>query len=111
MCGEDGTQRVVYKLKEEHAREDRNKIERKKTETKEEEQKEKKNCIDYQRKRSLCQLWSFNIREGESFYYIKVNLVLYTHALQIILFGPIYVRTQYRVGLLQIVSLDRKSVV
>ena len=67
--------------------------------------REKKNCIDYQRKQLLCQLWAFNIREGESFYYTKVNLVLYTHALQIILFGPIYVRTQYRVGSLQIVSL------
>ena len=106
VCGEDATQRVVYKLKEEHARGDRKKIERKKTETKEEERKEKKNCIDYQRKRSLCQLWAFNIREGESFYYTKVNLVLYTHALQIILFGPIYVRTQYRVGALLIVSLQ-----
>ena len=90
MCGEDETQRVVYKLKEEHARGDRNKIERKKIEKKE-EQKKKKDCVDYQRKRSLYQLWAFNIREGESFYYRKVNLVLYTHVLQIILFGPIYV--------------------
>ena len=71
--------------------------------------REKKNCIDYQRKQLLCQLWAFNIREGESFYYTKVNLVLYTHALQIILFGPIYVRTQYRSGLLQIVSLQLAS--
>ena len=61
------------------------------TETKEEDRKEIKNCIDYQRKRSFCQLWAFNIREGESFYYTKVNLVLYTRALQFILFGPIYV--------------------
>ena len=30
MCGEDGTQRVVYKLKEEHEKGDRNIRERKK---------------------------------------------------------------------------------
>ena len=56
-----------------------------------EERKEKENRIDYQRKRSLYQLWAFSIRKGEFFYYTKVNLVLYTHALQIILFGSIYV--------------------
>ena len=87
---------------------DRNKKGRKREQRqkKKEERKEKKNCIDYQRKRLLYQLWAFSIREGESFYDTKVNLVLYTHALQIILFGPIYVRTQYRFGLLQIVSLQ-----
>ena len=106
MYGEDGTQRVVYKLKEEHARRDWNKKGRKREQRqkKKEEQKEKENCIDYQRKRSLYQLWAFSIREGESFYCTKVNLVLYTHALQIILFGPM--RTQYRFELLQIVSLQ-----
>ena len=36
----------------------------------------------------------------------KVNLALNTHALQIILFGPIYVRTQYHFGSLQIESLQ-----
>ena len=59
-------------------------------------------------KRSLSQLWAFETREGESFYYEKVNLVLNSHALQIILFGPIYVRTQYRFGSLQIVSLQKQ---
>ena len=93
---------MVYKLKEEHAKGRKKKEKKEKHRT----EREKKNCIDYQRTRSLCQLWAFNIREGEPFYYTKVNLVLYTHALQIILFGPIYVRTQYRVGSLQIVSLQ-----
>ena len=60
-------------------------------------------------KRSLCQLWAFNIREGESFHSTKVNLVLNTHALQIILFGLIYVRTQHRLESLQIVSLQLAS--
>ena len=57
-------------------------------------------------KRLLYQLQASNIREIESFHYKKkVNLVLNTHTLQIILFGPIYVRTQYRFGSLQIESL------
>ena len=30
-------------------------------------------------------------KKGESFHFTKVNLVLNTHALQIILFGPVYV--------------------
>ena len=109
MCGEDGTQRVIYKLKEEHAKRGLEQKKRKKEnldKKKKKERKEKKNCIDYQRKRSLCQLWAFNIHEGESFYYTKVNLVLYSHALQIILFWPIYVQTQYRVGSLRIMSLQ-----
>ena len=52
MCGEDGRQRVVYKLKEEHAKKgDREKEKERKRQTKKKEQKErKKNCIDYQRK-------------------------------------------------------------
>ena len=33
------------------------------------------------------------------------GLAFQTHALQMILFGPFYVQTQYRVGSLQIVSL------
>lgn len=108
VCGEDGTQRGVYKLKEEHAERgaEQKKKRKKNTEKRRRTKREKKNCIDYQRKRSLCHLQTFNIREGESFYDTKVNLVLYTHALQIILLGPIYVRAQYRVGSLQIVSLQ-----
>ena len=82
MCGEDGTQRVVYKLKEEHTKgRKKKKKEKKNTDKRRRTKREKKNCIDYQRKRSLCQIWAFNIREGEPFYYTKVNLVLYTHAL------------------------------
>ena len=48
MCGEDGTQRGVYKLKEELAEgESEQKKKRKKsTDKKEEEKGEKKNCID-----------------------------------------------------------------
>ena len=52
MCGEDGRQRVVYKLKEEHAKRriGREKEKRKKNIDKEKEQKERKqNCTDYQR--------------------------------------------------------------
>ena len=51
MCGEDGTQRVVYKLREEHAqREDRNKKRKeRKAQTEEGERKKQKNCIDYQK--------------------------------------------------------------
>ena len=67
--------------------------------------KHRRTVLNTKTKLLLCQLWAFNIRESESFYSTKVNLVLNTHALQIILFGPIYVRTQYRFGLLQIVSL------
>ena len=36
------------------------------------------------------------------------GLTFQTHALQIILFGPIYVRTQYRFGSFQIVSLQHQ---
>ena len=95
-------------MKEEHARRDWNKKGRKREQRqkKKEEQKEKENCIDYQRKRSLYQLWAFSIREGESFHSKKVNLVLNTHALQIILFGPISMRAQYHFGSLQIESLQ-----
>ena len=83
-----------------------NKKERKKVYTEEEERKKNTRIVlNTKTKLSLRQLWAFNIRKGESFHSTKVNLVLNTHALQIILFGPIYVRTQNRFGLLQIVSL------
>ena len=107
MYSEDGTQRVVYKLKEEHAREGWEKKEKeRKQRQKKKSEKRKRTVSITKRKQSLCQLWAFNIREDESFYYTKVNLVLYTYALQIILFGPIYVRTQYHFGSLQIESLQ-----
>ena len=61
--------------------------------------------ITRRKNRLLCQLWAFNIRKGETFHSTKVNLVLNTHALQIILFGSVYVRTQYHFGSLQIESL------
>ena len=44
MCGEDGTQREVYKLKEEH--EERRVVE-KHRQKKEERKVEKKYCIDH----------------------------------------------------------------
>ena len=50
MCGEDGTQRGIYKLKEEHEeRGDRNrKRKERKTQTERKRAKvEKKNCIDH----------------------------------------------------------------
>ena len=52
MCGEDGRQRVVYKLKEEHARRgSEQKRKKKKNIDREKEQKERKESyIDYQRK-------------------------------------------------------------
>ena len=52
MCGEDGRQRVVYKLKKEHAKGGiGTKRKKKKNIDKEQEGKERKeNCIDYQRK-------------------------------------------------------------
>ena len=58
MCGEDGTQRVVYKLKEEHAkRGDRNIRERKKAQTEQEERKKAKELYRLRKqKRSLRQL-------------------------------------------------------
>ena len=58
MCGEDGTQRVVYKLKEEHAkRGGRNIRERKKTQTEQEERKKAKELYRLRKqKRSLRQL-------------------------------------------------------
>ena len=76
-----------------------------KTQTKEKSKKREKRTVSITKeKRSLCQFQTFNIRESESFYYTKVNQVLYTHALQIILFRHFYVRTQHYYESLQIVS-------
>ena len=85
---------VVYKLKEEHAKGDQNKKERKKKHRLKKKNVKRKRTVSITKtKRSLNQLWAFETREGEYFHYEKVNLVLNSHALQIILFGPIYVRT------------------
>ena len=103
---------VVYKLKEEHAKGDQNKKERKKKHRLKKKNVKRKRTVSITKtKRSLSQLWAFETREGESFHYEKVNLVLNSYALQIILFGPIYVRIQYRFGSLQIVSLQLASFV
>ena len=60
-----------------------------KTQTKEEEQKKRKRTVLITKENDCCANSGLSItRESESFYYTKVNLVLYTHALQIILFGP-----------------------
>ena len=56
------------------------------------------------KKNDRCANFRLSIYVSESFYYPKVNPVLYTHALQIILFGPFYVRTQHCYGSLQIAS-------
>ena len=54
MCGEDGTQRVVYKLKEEHAEEgsedNKKKREKRKAKTEEEKREKRKNCIYFNEK-------------------------------------------------------------
>ena len=86
--------------------------EHKKKEKKEKQRLKKKNVKNKKtvsistKNRLLCQLLTFNKHEGESFPSTKVNLVLNIHALQIILFGPFYVRTQYHFRSLQIVSLQ-----
>ena len=60
-----------------------------KTQTKEEEQKKRKRTVSITKENDCCANSGLSItRESESFFYTKVNLVLYTHALQIILFGP-----------------------
>ena len=58
VCCEDGTQRVIYKLKEEHAKKgDRNIRERKKAQTEQENVKKSKRTVSITKtKRSLCQL-------------------------------------------------------
>ena len=41
MCGEDGTQKIVYRLKEEHVRKGLEQKRKKKVQTKEEERKKR----------------------------------------------------------------------
>ena len=84
---------------------DRN-IEKKKEKTQEENVKNERTVSISKKNRLLYQFWSTNKREVESFYSTEVNLVLNTHALQIILFGPFYVQAQYHFGSLQIESLQ-----
>ena len=66
MCGEDGTQKMVYKLKEEHAcgRREQKKKERKHR-LKKKNVKKQKNCIEYQSKTS-----------SEPSVYVRVNLFI-----------------------------------
>ena len=50
--------------------------EKRKENIEEEKGEKQKNYIYYKKKKNrlLCQLWAFNIREGETFHSIKVNL-------------------------------------
>ena len=66
MSGEDGTQKMVYKLKEEHAsgRREQKKKERKHR-LKKKNVKKQKNCIEYQSKTS-----------SEPSVYVRVNLFI-----------------------------------
>ena len=56
MCGEDGTQRGVYKLKEEHAEKGigTEKEKERKAQTKEEEQKERKRTALITKENDRC---------------------------------------------------------
>ena len=71
MCGEDGTQRVVYKLKEECAKKGGSEQKRKKrkTQTKEEEQKERKRTVSITKENDRC------VKSGPSIY-VRVNLFI-----------------------------------
>ena len=51
MCGEDGTQMVVYKLKEEHAEGGIGRL-KKKANTEEEKREKQKNYIYYKKKKT-----------------------------------------------------------
>ena len=82
------------------------KIEKKKEKTQEEKVKNKRTISISKKNQLLHQLWPINKREVESFYSTEVNLVLNTHALQIILLGPFYVRSPNLFGSLQIESLQ-----
>ena len=59
MCGEDGTQRVVYKLKEEHAGKGhqkdnkKEKKEKRKEKTEDEKREKQKNYIYYKKKKPI----------------------------------------------------------
>ena len=100
-------QKMVYKLKEEHVKGGSGqKRKREKQRLRVENKRETEELYQLQKQqRSPRPLKAFYIREGEPHHSKKVNLVLNTHALQIILFGPIYVRAQHRVRSFQIVSL------
>ena len=81
VYGVDGTNEVVYKLKEEPEKG----IGRKKENIQEEEKEELRKREREEQK-----------NKEETFKpFLKVDLVLNTHALQITLFGPFYARTQY----------------
>ena len=69
MCGEDGTQGGVYKLREEHAEEGigTKKEKERKAQTKEEEQKERKSPASSTKENDLCS----NFRPSR---YVRVNL-------------------------------------
>ena len=92
MCGEDGAQREVYKLKEEPKKKEEEKGGKKKNE----EAERKKGEESKKGKWYNSQRWNIcetdfvpetglrEILEGNTI----VNLVLYTHALKIVLSGP-----------------------
>ena len=70
MCGEDETQRVVYKLKEEHAvGGSEQKSKERKTQTKEEEQKERKRTVSITKENDCCASSRLSI-------YVRVNLFI-----------------------------------
>ena len=72
MCGEDGTQRGVYKLKEEHA-EERSEQKRKerKAQTKEEEQKERKRTVSITKENDRCANSRLSIYVRENLFIIQ----------------------------------------
>ena len=113
VCGEDERQRVVYKLKEEYAKgigTKKKKEKKKKNKDKEKEEKEsKQNGTDDLGKTIVVPTLNFQYTRDCIFFllYTKVNPILYTHALQIILFGSFYVRTQHCYGSLRIASLHK----
>ena len=67
MCGENGTQRGVYKLKEEHAERGDRKRKKKKTQRKEGEQKERKRTVLITKEKDRCANSKLSI-------YVRVNL-------------------------------------
>ena len=71
MCGEDGTQRGVYKLKEEHAKEGGSEEKRKerKRQRKEGEQKERKRTVLMTKEKDHCANSKLSI-------YVRVSLFM-----------------------------------
>ena len=92
MCGKDEAQREVYKLKEEPEtgdREKRRKEEDEETERNKREESKKEKWYYWQNK-DICEsdlVFETGLREILEANAI-VNLVLYTHALKIVLSGP-----------------------